>query len=696
MKLSNKSLAVKYRPKTLSEVCAQEEVVEIIANQLRNKTFRNTILLTGPAGCGKTTIGRILAYDINGGKGIPIEMDCATHNSVDDIRDIIIKAQQKALDAEYKEFILDECFAPNTLISMADGVKQIKDVKVGDYIQNAVGYGKVTQVHTTKVLTNRLCCVKINGVETFTTIDHLYFTNNGWVSAKDLQQGDIVYANIQMQKLWERVLQETDRPCLRVLLESMQSGIPSQDISTESEALDEALRDMWERIFRDWERTEHEDMLKRMQSETDTTKLYNVFKYRNRYSKSAEKFVTNETKQSELQPSSTSQNKSDKNQTRSLECMDRGTWWQRALYRAAITALSKLTYDTDFRICYSNENATGQRLPDLLQSRPRLSRNEACNRGGWQVAPLEKWIIERCQKNKFLEQFRVDSVEIYQRGNNDRLFESCFDSEQLDSGELYLYDLTVDTHPSYFANGILVHNCHMISTAGWNALLKILEEPPKNTIFIFCTTDPQKIPATILSRIQRFELKRIPFNVIVARIKYIIGCENTEGAEISYEDTAIHYIAKLADGGMRDALTQLDKVIAYSKNITMESVVKALGVTDYKVYFDITNNIIDCNENKVIEIIESEYRSGADLKQFIKQYTLFLLDVCKYQLFNNFEYIQIPDSYEQELKDITTSVDKQFLKFLLDNINKLSSDIKWETQVKAIIELSLLKLSRDD
>ena len=177
-------------------------------------------------------------------------------------------------------------------------------------------------------------------------------------------------------------------------------------------------------------------------------------------------------------------------------------------------------------------------------------------------------------------------------------------------------------------------------------------------------------------------------------LRRLFDCENKEGAGITYTEEAIHLISKLADGGMRDALTRLDKVISFCKDITLDSVIKALGAVNYEIFFKLTNDIFDCKEAEVIKTIEETYRNGTDLKQFIKQYTAFLLDVGKYSLFKDFEYIQIPDTYKKDL-DYTVEIDSKFLRYLLDEVNKLNSDIKWEVQVKPIIELKLLSLSRE-
>ena len=122
----------------------------------------------------------------------------------------------------------------------------------------------------------------------------------------------------------------------------------------------------------------------------------------------------------------------------------------------------------------------------------------------------------------------------------------------------------------------IIDECHMLSIGAWNAFLKVLEEPPKHVIFILCTTDPQKIPSTILSRVQRFDFKRIPTPKIVERLQYIIQEENEEmmkGEEpvIYSEYDALEYIAKLADGGMRDSITMLDKVLGYSNKTVPQS-----------------------------------------------------------------------------------------------------------------------------
>ena len=234
--------------------------------------------------------------------------------------------------------------------------------------------------------------------------------------------------------------------------------------------------------------------------------------------------------------------------------------------------------------------------------------------------------------------------------------------------------------------------CHAFSNAAWQAFLKTIEEPPSRTIFIFCTTDAQKIPATILSRVQRFDFQRIPYNKIVSRLKYI--CQQ-EGFT-NYENSGgPEYIAKLAEGGMRDAITMLDKCASYNTDISLENVVSSLGTVNYEVMFDLINAIIDRDELKTLNILDQTFQKGTDLKLFLNQFALFILDINKYLLLPNFDLIKIPSIYKQQIEYVINLDNaKTFYNTVLENLITIKDVIKWETQVKATLELYMLKLCR--
>lgn len=244
----------------------------------------------------------------------------------------------------------------------------------------------------------------------------------------------------------------------------------------------------------------------------------------------------------------------------------------------------------------------------------------------------------------------------------------------------------------------IIDECHMLSTGAWNAMLKLIEEPPAATIFIFCTTDPQKIPATILSRVQRYDFQRISHDKIVERLQTIMDYENEEACTggcdgaFTYDLESLEYIAKLADGGMRDAITLLDKCISFNPDINIKNVIEALGSVNYEVMLNLTNSIIDRAAAEVIITIEEVHRQGLDLKQFIKQYSYFLLDISKYGLLGNFTYLQIPSTLESALSELTYE-DHAVILFLLAKVLELSTNIKWETSPKPLIESTLLLLS---
>ena len=242
----------------------------------------------------------------------------------------------------------------------------------------------------------------------------------------------------------------------------------------------------------------------------------------------------------------------------------------------------------------------------------------------------------------------------------------------------------------------ILDECHMLSTGAWNAMLKLLEEPPKTTIFILCTTDPQKIPKTILSRVQRYDFNKISLDGIVNRLKYILDEEDKlrdNETRIKVDLEALQYIAKVAEGGMRDAISMLDKCLSYSNIISVENAVKALGISDYENLDKLLEYLVRLNNKECIEIIENIYIQGKDLKLFIKQFISFILDVSKYQIYSNYDYIQIPDTINLDKFQV---VPPNKILNILDEIIELSNNIKYEQNPKILVESKILLLCKGE
>ena len=238
----------------------------------------------------------------------------------------------------------------------------------------------------------------------------------------------------------------------------------------------------------------------------------------------------------------------------------------------------------------------------------------------------------------------------------------------------------------------VIDECHSLSNQAWQAMLKTLEEPPAKAIFIFCTTNPEKIPQTILSRVQRYNFQRISQEGIVQRLLYILRCEGAIASTHLVE--AVEYIAKIADGGMRDAITLMDKCLSFSSDLTVENVIKALGVADYNTMFDLNNAFFENDKTKLIKIVSDVYSSGMDLKLFIKNYFEFLLDLNVYCLTKDLTMTKIPEIWVDEMKSYGShewSVSNNLLTYITD----LQSSIKWEQNPKAVIIAKFILFEED-
>nr|DAF59879.1 MAG TPA: activator clamp loader [Siphoviridae sp. ctwDi18] len=238
----------------------------------------------------------------------------------------------------------------------------------------------------------------------------------------------------------------------------------------------------------------------------------------------------------------------------------------------------------------------------------------------------------------------------------------------------------------------IVDECHSLSNGAWQALLKTLEEPPKFTIFILCTTDPQKIPNTILSRVQRYNFQKISNDGITDRLSAILIMESEEANECGCDGAydwnaeALEYIAKVSNGGMRDAITLMDKCLSLSSDLTLENVLKTIGGEDYTTFITFLSALEGKVKVSAIRIIETVYNAGKDVKQFMKDFAKFVLEVEKYALYKNFNYISLPNTLENELQQLIDDT----LFNVMDFVVSLNNQIKWDSDPKTLIELSIL------
>ena len=249
----------------------------------------------------------------------------------------------------------------------------------------------------------------------------------------------------------------------------------------------------------------------------------------------------------------------------------------------------------------------------------------------------------------------------------------------------------------------IIDEAHMLTEQAFNALLKTLEEPPKHVIFILATTDPQKMPQTILSRTQRYDFMRISSEVIVDRLKYILEEEN-----INFEENALELISQKSDGSMRDALSILDQIIAYSdKIINIENLRSAIGLIDQEDMYLICKAILEQNTDKAIDLYHSILDSGVSSKLFINDLVGFLNQymLLKVNKNNKRQYIskelkeKMLNNLNFEIKDILKMIKLGFalsarMKFIENN--KVSIEVLIVDYISIIASNSLYDKFKDN
>lgn len=241
----------------------------------------------------------------------------------------------------------------------------------------------------------------------------------------------------------------------------------------------------------------------------------------------------------------------------------------------------------------------------------------------------------------------------------------------------------------------IIDECHAISTQGWQAFLKTLEEPPEKTIFMFCTTNPEKVPVTIQNRVMKFNLSKVPTLEIKSRLEYICQQEGFKNYEESCD-----YIAKISNGGVRDAIAYLDKVSDYSESLDIDNTLNILGNYSYVDFLNLTNSIVDSmidinNEKKVLGVLESIDSSGKDMKNFVDQYMSFVLDLIKYSLFKDMSVTKLPTSLEDKVKyAVSFEGNVSVFNKIVDSLLNLKNQIRYDSNPALSVKVAFIQIIR--
>ncbi len=236
----------------------------------------------------------------------------------------------------------------------------------------------------------------------------------------------------------------------------------------------------------------------------------------------------------------------------------------------------------------------------------------------------------------------------------------------------------------------IIDEVHMLSIGAFNALLKTLEEPPGHVIFILATTEPHKIPLTIISRCQRFDFKRISALSIVERMKTIIA-----ETGVRCDDQALKIIARAAGGGMRDALSLLDQAISFSDDdVTVEDALTVTGSVSQSLLLDLAHAVENSDVAAGLTALEELMSQGKDPVRFIEDFIMFYRDLLLYKtapdLEESFERVSLNDDF----RALADRVGYNEIYKIIEILNKAQQEMRWTTNPKIFLEVAIVKLCR--
>ena len=580
------SLDTRFRPATLQQMVGNKTTIAAIQGLFdRRENFPHALLISGPTGCGKTTIGRIIT-DMLGAKSDDYrEIDSAQFNGIDTVREIKNQMRFKPRHPEStcRVWLIDECFPAGTMIKTPSGEKAIEKLFPGDELVSLNGVDKIISSAVKSIPLSRLIKLNFKKQSIITTKEHLFFTDHGWVKAENIKNSHLIYLydsyNMNSISSANSIIGEKNERESTFKMSSMQRNIDRQSKMEQAKIL---LKSMLRSIFKSASRNKNWSSWKRSQAEGGNWNQKSMGGYgfgherKNGYGI----IQKNEVKK----PFSLRKNnpKSKRNQANkwNVKYLDWRAWWQWEIKRISKNIINCLGLENGTCYSFSGSNARREEegiyylheSSDLLQGRYRQSGIENRDRDRRIWPQIETEYLKRSKENKNTQEERLEYSEVYKRGSNDRSFQSIIGDKERNSGFIKMYDLQVETHPSYFVNGFPVHNCHMLGTGGaseknkaQNAILKMLEDAPSHVYFILCTTDPQRLLPTVRGRCTSFEVSTIEPDLMAGLVKKTARREKSP-----VSDAVVEMIVEKADGHPRNAMKLLEKVIGLTEELAQE------------------------------------------------------------------------------------------------------------------------------
>lgn len=238
----------------------------------------------------------------------------------------------------------------------------------------------------------------------------------------------------------------------------------------------------------------------------------------------------------------------------------------------------------------------------------------------------------------------------------------------------------------------IVDEVHMLSIGAFNALLKTLEEPPKHVIFILATTEPHKIPLTIISRCQRFDFRRISIQSIVGRMKKVV-----ESQQVKVEPEALNVIANAADGGMRDALSLLDQAISFSDDqVTLEDVLLITGSVSQSFMANLVKSIHHKDVSSSLKALDELMNQGKDPLKFIEDLIYYYRDMLLYKTAPNLEGVLERVNVDEEFIQLSKEISAEQIYSSINVLNKSQQEMKWTNHPRIFLEVAIVKLCQQE